>query len=404
MKIILFLWILFLFGNPAFPYDHPKESLLFSHESHEFSADCLDCHSGVLKENASPFPNISICLDCHRDLEEESDFLKMQASLQTAGFQSQFTAVRSDIRFNHPSHIKDHSTPDCLACHSEYIKNQAHLEEGNPSAKTFLKLPTTANLPHPLKFNHRNCLDCHQKGVKAPVSCISCHLSDPFLSLSSHRLGWLEQHGRELRDLSRDEIQKECFLCHRENECLNCHKTEKPKSHKAAWRNTSHALAAAMDRTQCSICHQTDYCIRCHLQTSPASHSPGFRETHCTQCHNSGQNQCSSCHKSAAHTTAPASHTTSFKRTTHCIGCHLPLEQNTLPGSSNCVFCHQRATHFTANRRPRVIDRFGPNTWAPHFAPNDSQCMNCHLDGGGVGATRMRHPDIGNCYQCHFIQ
>jgi|GEM_PF-1672928 hypothetical protein len=380
----------------------------FTHEVHEFAADCIDCHAGILEGSQNnSFPTKQDCLNCHSDMEEASFLDALNKYLNSRKFQSRYTSTRADINFKHPVHMKEDSGLDCESCHQVYLDQETTLK--NPSKRSApitRRLPTTANNPHPLHFNHRNCLDCHQRGVKAPLKCISCHQVDPFKSLSSHRFGWLERHGAQLNEMTREETRLECFLCHRENECINCHKGEKPKSHTGSWKLLGHALAVDMDRAQCSACHTPDYCVSCHLETPPRSHGPNYKEQHCTQCHGTvGENPgCIACHKIAIHNVAPLSHTRAFRNTNHCVGCHLPLSQNTNPGSSSCVFCHQQAPHTTANRRPQVIDRFGPAKWSPHFAPDDTQCITCHLDGGGVGATLMKHPNIGSCFTCHFLE
>jgi len=94
-----------------------------------------------------------------------------------------------------------------------------------------------------------------------------------------------------------------CAACHGETSCEDCHKTARPRSHTAGWKNSGHGLSADHDRTACATCHPADQCSRCH-QLRPATHyGAGFRiPADATQGHASlvhqrgGARSCRVCH------------------------------------------------------------------------------------------------------------
>jgi hypothetical protein len=64
--------------------------------------------------------------------------------------------------------------------------------------------------------------------------------------------------------------RQKCTVCHTASYCVDCHKTEKPFSHKVGnWvmnksKENGHAEAARENFRSCNVCHTTSDCMKCH--------------------------------------------------------------------------------------------------------------------------------------------
>jgi len=196
-----------------------------------------------------------------------------------------------------------------------------------------------------------SCMACHlQNG--ASNACETCHLQvRQDVAPESHHHLWKERHG----DLARSKLERQegrCDLCHTQPQwCEKCHREEPPKSHTNLWRQRTHGVMAAIDRTSCQTCHTTDYCQRCHMETEPRSHRSALWEgtvnTHCAQCHFPIrlEESCRICHRQdPQHDTAPdmpSWHLPSM----NCRSCHTPTGGGAPPllhvdNGMQCTFCH----------------------------------------------------------------
>jgi hypothetical protein len=129
----------------------------------------------------------------------------------------------------------------------------------------------------------------------------------PFPKPDSHRAGWLGYHGT-VAPLSWNEAGQagnSCMICHERGDCINCHNTQPPRNHTAAWRTRTHGFAAGAARERCLVCHRQDTCVRCHNETPPRTHTQGWLSDHCSWCHfgpgKSVADNCVVCHKNAFH-------------------------------------------------------------------------------------------------------
>ncbi len=133
----------------------------------------------------------------------------------------------------------------------------------------------------------------------------------PFPRPASHRLKWLEYHGKAVGagGFTAGRPGPECTVCHDRTDCIACHATVMPRDHTNFWRTRGHGLMAAGVRERCAVCHREDYCIRCHNETAPRSHIGNWRNRHCTVCHfgpgTSLAGNCTVCHKGRSHVSAP---------------------------------------------------------------------------------------------------
>lgn len=208
--------------------------LRFSHRAHPADATCVDCHADAAPaqhaacapcHDFDPAKPTDACLVCH----EEKRYVA-RARVRPSSY--------ADVAFDHGAH----EGVDCARCHAP--------------AGTLPRMSV--------------CQGCHD-GSTAPADCATCHEEiRRDRKPAAHDSLWLKRHGAA----SRGEVS--CTYCHDGNSCSDCHRSRRPTSHVATWKNSGHGLAADHDRRPCAACHQADECSRCH-GVRPASHyGPAF--------------------------------------------------------------------------------------------------------------------------------
>jgi hypothetical protein len=314
----------------------------FNHKHHieTVGLECSTCHAPQKDGVLMGYPNHETCATCH-DVEDQKtcNFCHLDKN-KFKSFRTEKTF--SNLIFSHEKH--DQNGVKCLECHVKMNKKiSIHANEGLPVMET--------------------CLNCHNdKKGQGKKNCAFCHppsfVDDKPLS---HSPLWLRQHGTNLMN---DQKIKQCKYCHNavvQQDCIECHKTEKPASHTITFENRRHAQLAMLDRQRCLVCHEQQTCITCHQRTRPFSHTGMFGSPynrHCNNCHLNGN---------AANITSSA---------------------------GNCFFCHSTAI---------VNSRHVFNTVLP-TGHSRTNCLTCHRFGGGAGTPAMKHPAAGNesfCLQCH---
>ncbi len=306
------------------------------HESHlDKGLECADCHNKDAKEGEpfDPKPIVyAVCQECHDEEDAEKPEEKKIKNLFFAadGAPRWSRAVEKydpEIRFRHGDHVPK---KDCKVCHGE-MKGSERIQGR--------------------MFWMDSCMACHLQN-SVSNACETCHLQirQDVAPLSHHHL-WKERHG----DLAHSKLERQegrCDLCHTQPQwCEKCHREEPPKSHTNLWRQRTHGVMAAIDRTSCQTCHTTDYCQRCHMETEPRSHRSALWEgtvnTHCAQCHFPIrlEESCRICHRQdPQHDTAPdmpSWHLPSM----NCRSCHTPTGNGAPPllhvdNGMQCTFCH----------------------------------------------------------------
>ena len=355
-------WVFSLFFLISFsPYGFAlkqKDLGGFLHSKHQNVPGCFECH-----ESKNPRKNlfeVKQCLNCHEDHQK----LRMQGILlkmSLRGSQLTFAKLPSEIEFSHSKH-QDLS---CVKCHLNYLRDEKKWKKGYKIRRKNRFLPTRVQSSHKMVFDHGVCLNCHQSTKKPSTKCSSCHKKDPFFKLNSHKMNWIQSHGFEFTSMNPKQRQDQCFICHQTKDCSNCHKHNPPKNHGVCWVNKRHGMESSMNRRSCMVCHTSNDCISCHENNRPISHRLSYEKSHCISCHGNGRSQ---------------------------------------QISNECTICHRQTNHRTANKRPTVVPRFGSFPWPEHHVNHSNNCINCHLDGGGFGATIMKHPIKEGCINCHLLE
>ena len=344
--------------------------------------ECADCHDPDGKGEPAA-PPASFCLDCHDDVENDTEKVKEYFAAAQVGEKYVWPGKRTredDLIFSHASHVGSYEAK-CSDCH------------GAASAAAFVRSAPLDGMA--------TCFDCHKQRTVGTLECASCHTQiRKDEKPKDHDALYQGAHGAKAppawqtsgKTSWRDPAGGTCALCHSvPNDCNTCHQSVKPDTHRDAGFRVGHGqgyLDAGLrpfEDTSCTLCHTENSCVRCHQTTKPRNHTLSWqrrfhgitssidRET-CMVCHK--QQFCTRCHQ----TVKPISHNGTFARVTqsHCIACHEPLT------ATSCYTCHKNTRgHLSAPPLPA-----GP----PHAGATD--CRTCHA--------ALRHFDDGlDCRRCH---
>ncbi|MDA1264963.1 MAG: hypothetical protein O2816_07790 [Planctomycetota bacterium] len=307
-----------------------ERELSFSHRVHvlDQGMGCAACHEDAWGEERPGWPWQDTCLACHDGIDAESPEerrIEVAFPIDAEG-RLLFEAhgrLSDEVVFSHLAHID--AGVDCASCH--------------------VGIDAAERVGPELGVNMAACMSCHEEREQ-PNECATCHTEiDVNWLPPNHTHDWERLHGHASR-LCAGDLPSECSTCHTERSCADCHLVTPPKSHDHTFRTRTHGFLASLDRDSCSTCHESDSCAQCHFSTTPRSHS---------------------------------SPTFGGSVSTHCLGCHLPVEDN------GCNVCHAGTpSHALASPKP---------DWH-HPAMN---CRQCH----GVTAP-LPHVEKGDdCNACH---
>ncbi len=238
-----------------------------------------------------------------------------------------------------------HGTADvtCAICHNRV----AHVED----FELTLKDPTTgeANRPHADFMSMTACFRCHSQGetpeggLEAPGACAACHPAGFELKPKSHfEEGFYPAGHAKLASEETSRVRE--FAAHEGDEA----------QHEAAERShgggggVGEALVKLEALNECYTCHAEKFCSDCH--GLPMPHPEDFSEGHgdlgkkdpkvCATCHGDADRFCDECHHGSAmgveytagtqwRTLHPA--TVSQTGAKACFECHNP---------TYCAACH----------------------------------------------------------------
>lgn len=357
--------ILAVAGCAAWRQVGANQPLRFSHEKmlHQ-SVECADCHAETAKGAKAGMPKMETCMDCHEDIDKKKDPDHQIASMFENGVfkAAKITAIPAEVIFSHQKHTVDHKVA-CNECHKGIEKSNAVSKE--------------------LRVGMGECIACHTKTAAAikfagiPVTtsptnatvavatpaapstaahvglgaedCATCHTTlRKDAKPPTHAQNWQKFHGQTVKDGEMEGSNK-CSLCHTEESCNTCHRTEAPTSHTTLWRQKGHGLAASMDRQSCATCHQSDSCDSCHKTTAPRNHTgqwAGAKDTHCLNCHiGESGDSCSVCHQGNPQGHQKAEPMKNMNPGADCRSCHVGntrAKMKHVDNGDDCNSCHQK--------------------------------------------------------------
>lgn len=187
--------------------------------------------------------------------------------------------------------------------------------------------------------------------IDAETRCIDCHddITSPKVKPKNHDLSWVREHGSFSGQKAGFKNENVCYQCHTEAQCTSCHMQEEPDNHTEFWRERGHGVSVSLDRSKCTTCHvTTEFCERCHNSVQPRSHNAAWGNStniHCNNCHfpvNAiGSQECNVCHKSTpSHNSTPNMPSNALHFVgANCRDCHRPLRHP--DNGSECTSCHR---------------------------------------------------------------
>lgn len=221
-----------------------RAPIAFDHERHlgmpEIRGQCVPCHGGVVKKDASALPAMSQCFSCHE-------------------------------------HKQQWDSVQCVPCHQ---------------ARDLARTPPETFLKHDQGFMRRHgqlaaedqrlCQSCHTQ-----AQCTDCHDASQVRSRDSRRPERVEAtpvHGGDFMVRHAIDARSEparCARCHEPETCDSCHRERGVSGTRSGGRNPHppgwvgsnsgasgfHGREARRDLLACASCHDQGpltNCIRCH--------------------------------------------------------------------------------------------------------------------------------------------
>lgn len=137
-----------------------NQPLLFNHKIHKKAdIDCIQCHPFYKEQRFSGMPNITICIECHKDPLTQNPEEEKIRQFHKSGKDFQWNRIYKQpdhVFFSHRRHVVLGEI-DCINCHGPIGESE------KPPKKTWVKM------------NMKWCMDCHTKR-KANNDCMACHV------------------------------------------------------------------------------------------------------------------------------------------------------------------------------------------------------------------------------------
>lgn len=220
----------------------PEQPIKYSHELHagKFQIDCQYCHSGAAESKHSNIPSISVCMNCHKNIQSGPEHGRKEIA-----------KIYSAIGYNPNTgtYFPENSPEaDVKAALVEYLKqdytegvDQKELDASLEASFAMFKKPVEwvriHNLPDHVYFNHAQhvtagkveCQTCHgniqEMAVVAqhsPLSmgwCINCH-RETEVDMSNSYYQVYEKYHEDLKSGAMDKVTVEDIGG---TECQKCH-------------------------------------------------------------------------------------------------------------------------------------------------------------------------------------
>jgi len=358
-----------------------KSIIKFSHNAHDGTAECSDCHSAVSESidmSGSLLPVKDDCAACH-DVEDDDE-------CETCHYEDTNDALipsTSQLLFNHKFHLDDQKM-DCQKCHTGIFEVDYSFESTG----------TTPSMDV--------CFSCHDNTSVASNACEQCHISTVNLLPENHQaVGFFKNH--KFTD---------------ETECQMCHETE-------TFCEDCHAATIGIDETNQSIDFYVPYSPHSYVdgvkqQVITKVHDLNYRFTHgidargktdnCQTCHQT-ETFCAECHSSVDGDFAmggimPLSHTSSnfvLGRTRGLGGDHADLAKRDIESCAschdvqgadpNCIMCHSDVDGIKGNDPKTHEVNFMNDREGNFHSDGGAICYDCHSNTGTAG--------VGFCGYCH---
>ena len=151
--LILFLFITYSVGSKV---DQP---IVFNHKKHgEQGLECDTCHRFYKTQIFPGMPDISICLECHKEPVTQSPQEEKIRQFAKKGDEIPWKRIYGEpdhVFFSHRRHVVLGKI-DCKTCHGDIGQSE------KPPTKQFVRMTMSW------------CMNCHAKN-KVTNDCLACH-------------------------------------------------------------------------------------------------------------------------------------------------------------------------------------------------------------------------------------
>ena len=293
---------------------------------------------------------------------------------------------RPQVIFDHKKHAEAYKTKGCTECHPVNDKNELIFN--------FPKKVKGKSAKAVMKAFHDECIDCHKKEKKGPVTCNNCHMKEfaaASVKIPPAAFDFVD-HNKHVKIMGRFG-KNDCGQCHHtfdmkeqklinkqgsEQSCASCHDRNSKKGSDLA---AITKVAAEKGLSVRKASHQQ--CLGCHVAYQQTYQKMDKNEVHGIH---QEKIRCNICHISG------------FKKVVSCTDCHVPM---------NCSQCHTGKYKTVAELKnaPRpyrgqkdvaFIDienskmKGVPFNHRAHEA-NTKSCRTCH------------HETLQSCKECHSL-
>ena len=234
-----------------FCHEDISDSVLSSDRDIPGHGSCDTCHDEWIGDEDEPAPAAD-CARCHKDL----------APVGTATRAAPLSIPVPNLIFSHKRHLE--AEVRCTDCHKNVPDKTVATRDDYPTMD--------------------RCIECHE-ARGAPVTCVTCHLSQPngrivseypegqlkprrFHAAAIHDADFLRDHAVPAR-----RNPDYCDSCHEKKDCTSCHDgvARDARYHPGDWI-AQHSLRARKDDLRCQSCHRAQtFCFNCHLASGVAT-------------------------------------------------------------------------------------------------------------------------------------
>ena len=153
---VTFLFLLITLGFSS----KGGQPISFNHKKHlEQGLECDTCHPYYKTQNFSGLPNITICLECHKEPITKSPEEEKIRQFKKKGEEIPWRQVHREpdhVFFSHRRHVVSGKMP-CQTCHGNIAESE------KPPSKPWVSMTMSW------------CMNCHAKN-KVTNDCIACHV------------------------------------------------------------------------------------------------------------------------------------------------------------------------------------------------------------------------------------
>lgn len=249
------------------------------------NTDCLGCHQQKEQNNPNYKKVRRFIVDpAHAQVSRSGQVWRISDTSSAQGYGN--TMMGRDLKFSHDKHLTDTRNQGitCDTCHLRIDEKESISELSIPSMWDCTMCHESRRVRSDYRID--NCAVCHTQITSGRKPRNHTLTERPY----DHTVAFRTRHAEAARA-----PEAKCAFCHEmlsspknriegfvrteekwqtgNNNCDECHKAMRPRSHTPRWRNDLHGRMASMNRMNCAVCHESDMCIRCH-NTRPRSHNP----------------------------------------------------------------------------------------------------------------------------------